>query len=67
MAINVADKLLVRQALANLINNAVMVSPVVVQVAQSEFDVLVSVTQGTGMTARERLDLFQRFASGRPL
>lgn len=67
-----ADQLLVRQALANLINNAVTVSPsgspVTVQVAQREFDVLVSVTdQGTGMTAKERLELFQRFSSGRPL
>lgn len=67
-----ADQLLVRQALANLINNAVTVSPagspVTVQVAQREYDVLVSVTdEGTGMTAKERLELFQRFASGRPL
>lgn len=67
-----ADQLLVRQALANLINNAVTVSPsgspVTVQVAQREYDVLVSVTdEGTGMTAKERLELFQRFSSGRPL
>jgi len=67
-----ADQLLVRQALANLINNAVTVSPpdrpVTVQVALREYDVLVSVTdEGTGMTAKERLDLFQRFASGSPL
>lgn len=67
-----ADKLLILQALANLINNAVAASPlgepVRVQVAQREYDVLVSVTDhGTGMTARERLELFQRFSSGRPL
>lgn len=67
-----ADKLLVRQALANLINNAVVVSPagspVTVRVTQREYDVLVSVTDdGTGMTAAERLELFHRFASGRPL
>lgn len=67
-----ADRLLVRQALANLINNAVTVSPsgqpVTVQVAPREYDVLVSVTdEGVGMTAQERLELFQRFASGRPL
>lgn len=67
-----ADRLLVRQALTNLINNAVTVSPqgspVEVRVAQRENDVLVSVTdQGSGMTARERLELFQRFSSGRPL
>lgn len=67
-----ADQLLVRQALANLINNAVTVSPaggvVTVRVTQREYDVLVSVTDdGRGMTAIERLELFQRFASGRPL
>ncbi len=63
-----ADKLLVRQAVANLINNALTVSPpdrpVTVRVAQREFDILVSVTdEGTGISAQQRLALFQRFAS----
>lgn len=67
-----ADKLLVRQALTNLINNAVAAStqgnPVTVTVAQRENDVLISVTdEGIGIAAKDRLVLFERFASGRPL
>ncbi|MDR1450547.1 MAG: HAMP domain-containing histidine kinase [Propionibacteriaceae bacterium] len=67
-----ADALLIRQALTNLVNNAVAVSPpgapVTVRVARREYDILVSVSdEGAGMTAARRLELFRRFTSGRPL
>ncbi len=67
-----ADKLLIRQGLANLINNALAVSPadrpVTVRVAPRENDVLVMVSdRGMGMGATQRLELFQRFSSGRPV
>lgn len=66
------DALLLRQALTNLVNNAVAVNPpgaaVLVRLVRRDDDVLVSVTdQGTGMTAEQRLNLFRRFASGRPV
>lgn len=67
-----ADKMLIRQGLTNLINNAVAVSPpdcpVTIRVTPREHDVLVMVSdKGTGMNAAQRLELFRRFASGRPV
>ncbi len=67
-----ADTVLIRQGLTNLVNNAVAVSPpgepVVVRLSRREVDVLVSVTdRGTGMKAEQRLRLFRRFSSGRPV
>jgi signal transduction histidine kinase len=67
-----ADVLLIRQALTNLVNNAVAVSPdpapVVIRVNPHDYDVLISVSdQGFGISAQQRLALFRRFASSRPL
>jgi len=67
-----ADAVLIRQGLANLINNAIAVSEdasgVTVRLARREYDYLVSVSDvGVGMDAARRLRLFQRFSSGRPV
>ena len=67
-----ADSVLVRQALTNLINNAIAVSadatPVTVRLARTELDLRLSVAdRGTGMDAARRLRLFQRFSSTRPI
>lgn len=67
-----ADADLLRQALTNLINNAVVhahaATLVTVRIVSTDEDVLVSVSDnGRGMTREVRQRLFERFASGRPL
>lgn len=67
-----ADAGLMRQALTNLINNAVVhaqeATLVTVRIIETDQQILVSVSDdGAGMSAAEREQLFERFSSGRPL
>lgn len=66
------DARLVRQAIINLVNNAVKASPeastVTVRIVNGPGEVTVSVSDdGSGMGDIERSQLFERFASGHPL
>lgn len=65
-----ADSVLLRQALTNLIRNAIQhTSPggeIMVSIVQNDLNLLISVTDdGAGMTAEQRKQVFQRFATGR--
>lgn len=67
-----ADAKLMRQAITNLINNAIVHASdarlITLRVVGTDEQVLISVTDdGSGMTAEQRQQLFERFASGRPL
>jgi len=67
-----ADSKLMRQAITNLINNAMMHASdarlITLRVVGTDEQVLVSVSDdGSGMSAEQRQQLFERFASGRPL
>jgi two-component system OmpR family sensor kinase len=67
-----ADAELMRQALTNLINNAVIhareATLVTVRIIDTDQQILVSVSDdGAGMTVAERQQIFERFASGKPL
>lgn len=67
-----ADTNLIRQALTNLINNAVaqacQATLITVRIVNADQQILVSVSDdGSGMSATQRQQLFERFASGRPL
>lgn len=67
-----ADGGLIRQAMINLINNAVahahQATLVTVRIVSADQQILVSVTDdGLGMSPEARKQLFERFASGRPL
>jgi two-component system OmpR family sensor kinase len=67
-----ADASLMRQAMTNLINNAVIhardATLVTVRIIETDQQILVSVSDdGAGMSTAERQQLFERFASGRPL
>ena len=66
------DYKLIKQALINLINNAVKASPetsvINVKLSSSEYGVNITVSDnGSGMNDEARTKLFQRFASGHPL
>ncbi|WP_169053838.1 HAMP domain-containing sensor histidine kinase [Agromyces sp. H66] len=66
------DARLIRQAIINLVNNAVKASPeastVTVRIVNGPGEVTVSVSDdGSGMGDVERSQLFERFASGHPL
>ncbi|MER1997393.1 MAG: HAMP domain-containing sensor histidine kinase [Arthrobacter sp.] len=67
-----ADPMLVRQALTNLINNAVAharnAELITVRVVNADAQILVSVSDdGEGIPEGERQRLFERFRSGKPL
>ncbi|PPB48609.1 sensor histidine kinase [Arthrobacter pityocampae] len=67
-----ADGALIRQAMTNLINNAVAhatnASLITVRVVNADDQVLISVSDdGEGMEEDQRRELFTRFSSGRPL
>jgi two-component system OmpR family sensor kinase len=67
-----ADGALIRQAMTNLINNAVAhaanASLITVRIVNADDQVLVSVSDdGEGMEEDQRRELFRRFSSGRPL
>ncbi len=67
-----ADAKLMRQAIINLINNATVHASdarlITLRVVGTDEQVLVSVSDdGSGMTAEQRQQLFERFSSGRPL
>lgn len=67
-----ADAELMRQALTNLINNAVIhahdATLVTVRIIDTDQQILVSVSDdGAGMSPAERQQLFERFSSGKPL
>lgn len=67
-----ADDALIRQAMTNLINNAVAhaanASLITVRIVRADDQVLISVSDdGEGMAEAQRRELFTRFASGRPL
>lgn len=66
------DSKLIKQALINLINNAVKASPetsiINVKLSRTEYGVNIVVSDnGSGMNDESRTKLFQRFASGHPL
>ncbi|MBI3430032.1 MAG: HAMP domain-containing histidine kinase [Actinobacteria bacterium] len=66
------DSKLIKQALINLINNAVKASPeasiINVKLSSTDFGVNIVVSDnGSGMNDEARARLFQRFASGHPL
>ncbi|KNC18590.1 hypothetical protein AC792_11385 [Arthrobacter sp. RIT-PI-e] len=67
-----ADSALIRQAMTNLINNAVAhaanASLITVRIVNADDQVLISVNDdGDGMPETQRRELFTRFSSGRPL
>ena len=67
-----ADGALIRQAMTNLINNAVAHANntrlITVRVVNADEQVLISVNDdGEGMGEAQRRELFKRFSSGRPL
>jgi len=67
-----ADAKLMRQAIINLINNATVHASdarlITLRVVGTDEQVLVSVSDdGSGMSAEQRQQLFERFSSGRPL
>lgn len=67
-----ADARLLRQALTNLINNAVahahQARLVTVRIVNADAQILISVSDdGVGLSDQARAQLFERFASGRPL
>ena len=67
-----ADGALIRQAMTNLINNAVAhaanASLITVRIVNADDQVLISVNDdGDGMPETQRRELFTRFSSGRPL
>ena len=67
-----ADAGLMRQAVTNLINNAVLhardATLVTVRIIDTDQQILVSVSDdGAGISAAERQQLFERFSSGKPL
>lgn len=67
-----ADGALIRQAMTNLINNAVAHATktklITVRIVNADDQVLVSVSDdGEGMGDAQRRELFKRFSSGRPL
>jgi two-component system OmpR family sensor kinase len=67
-----ADAGLMRQAMTNLINNAVIhardATLVTVRIIDTDQQILVSVSDdGAGMSTSERQQLFERFSSGKPL
>ena len=67
-----ADGALIRQAMTNLINNAVAHATatklITVRIVNADEQVLVSVSDdGEGMDEARRMELFKRFSSGRPL
>lgn len=66
------DSKLIKQALINLINNAVKASPetsiINVKLSSTDYGVNIVVSDnGSGMNDEARAKLFQRFASGHPL
>lgn len=66
------DYKMIKQALINLINNAVKASPetsiINVKLSSSDYGVNIMVSDnGSGMNDEARAKLFQRFASGHPL
>ena len=67
-----ADGALIRQAMTNLINNAVAHATdtklITVRIVNADDQVLVSVSDdGQGIEEAQRRELFKRFSSGRPL
>lgn len=67
-----ADPRLIRQVLTNLIQNASRFTSqkghIFITIQDNDAAVVVSITDdGAGMTTEERQQLFQKFASGRPL
>ena len=67
-----ADGALIRQAMTNLINNAVAhaknASLITMRIINADEQILVSVSDdGDGMDDAQRRELFKRFSSGRPL
>lgn len=67
-----ADGALIRQAMTNLINNAVAHATdsklITLRIVNADDQVLVSVSDdGEGMRDEQRRELFKRFSSGRPL
>lgn len=67
-----ADAKLMRQAMTNLISNAMVHASdarlITLRVVGTDEQVLVSVSDdGSGMSGEQRQQLFERFASGRPL
>ena len=67
-----ADPRLITQALSNLLQNASRHTShggqIYLTIANNDTEVVVSVTDdGAGMSVEERRNLFQKFASGRPL
>ena len=67
-----ADGALIRQAMTNLINNAVAHANntrlITVRIVNADEQVLISVNDdGEGMGEAQRRELFKRFSSGRPL